>query len=118
MSTRSDKPAPATRCLANRCCSADSVTDRTRAPRAAARMHSSPQPVPISSTRLPGPDPRGVEQAVDLAPLSVGQLCSGGRQRVEQRAGVGQCLVEKLPEQLVGQVVVLRDVLTGLLRGC
>ena len=48
-------PAAATRCWASRCCSADSVTERTCAPRAAARMHSSPQPVPISSTRLPGP---------------------------------------------------------------
>ena len=54
MSTRSEKPAAATRCRASRCCSADSVTERTCAPRAAARRHSSPQPVPISSTRLSG----------------------------------------------------------------
>ena len=89
MSTRSDKPAAATRCRASRCCSADSVTDRTCAPRAAARRHSSPQPVPISSTRLPGRTPRGVEQAVDLAPLGVGEVGRGRGQRVEQRAGVG-----------------------------
>ena len=74
MSTRSDRPAAATRCLASCCCSADSVIERTCAPRDAARMHSSPQPVPISSTRLPGPTLRGVEQSVDLAPLGVGQL--------------------------------------------
>ncbi len=39
------------------------------APRRAARIASSPQPVPISSTRVPSPTPGLVEQPVDLAEL-------------------------------------------------
>ena len=42
---------------------------RTVAPRRAARIASSPQPVPISSTRVPGADAGLVEQPLDLAQL-------------------------------------------------
>ena len=79
MSTRSDRPAAATRCRASRCCSADSVTERTCAPRAAARMHSSPQPVPISSTRLPGPTRAESSSRSILRRCAVGQLVASGR---------------------------------------
>ena len=66
-------PAAATRAVASCRCSSDRVTERTCAPRAAARRHSSPQPVPISSTLLPGPDAGRIEQPVDLAVLCHGR---------------------------------------------
>ena len=110
---RTARPRPPVAC-ARRCCSADSVIERTCAPRAAARRHSSPQPVPISSTRLPGPT-RAVSSR-----RSILRRCASGRcgldagSVVEQRARVRHRLVEELGEQVVGQVVVLGDVAARL----
>ena len=90
---------------------------RDRSDRGAARRRTDAQLTPAGADlqhAAAGADLRGVEQAVDLAPLGVGQLRSGGRQGVEEGAGVGQRLVEELPEQLIGQIVVLGDVLTSL----
>ena len=78
-------------------------------------MHSSPQPVPISSTRLPGPTRAASSRRSILRRCASASCDRCRRQRVEQRAGVGHRLVEELGEQLIGQVVVLRDVPPGLL---
>ena len=51
----------------------------TVAPRCAARIASAPQPVPISSTRLPAADPGEVEHAVDLAQLRGAQVVAAAR---------------------------------------
>ena len=47
-------------------------------------MPSAPQPVPISSTVLPGADAGEVEDAVDLAPLGARE--SRGRRRASNQA--------------------------------
>ena len=97
------------------------------APRRAARIASSPQPVPISSTRVPSPTPACVEQPLDLAGLRLLEVAAraprsapspGVRRRVtdrgrEQRRGVAQRRVEEQPEQVVGQVVVVRRCCRG-----
>ena len=63
-------------------------------------------------------DRRAVEQPVDLAPLRVGQVVVGAvRLAVEDRRGVGQRLVQEGLEQVVGQVVVVVDVLARALDG-
>ena len=135
--TRSLSPATSIRCSASAFCSLDSVTERTVAPRWAARMHSSPQPVPISSTRVPAPTPVWSSSRSSLrrwARHEVGTCrepgvrCGGdggaGRggprrpRRVdEQRRAVGHRLVEERGEHVVGQVVVPRDVVAGVLLG-
>ena len=111
---RTSRPPRPAAC-ASRCCSADSVTERTCAPRGAARIHSSPQPVPISSTRLPGPTRAASSSRSILRRCASARSAVGRGQLVEQRAGVGHRLVEELGEQFVGQVVVLGDVVPGLL---
>ena len=114
MSTRSDRPAAATRCLARRCCSADSVIEWTCAPRAAAlQAQFAPAGADLQYPAARA-DARGVQQAVDLASLRVGQVGRRGRQRVEQRARIRHRFVEELGEQIVGQVVVLGDVAARL----
>ena len=77
-------------------------------------MASAPQPVPISSTCMPGADAGAVQHAVDLAELGVGQVVAG----LEPGRRVRHRLVEELLEQLVGQVVVPGDVGPAVLSGC
>ena len=92
-------------------------------------MASSPQPVPISSSRVPSPTPaasssRSILRACASASGSVAASPPGGmatrcpscgRDRgVEQGRGVAQRLVEERREQVVRQVVVVGDVLRVL----
>ena len=101
------------RLVASSACSAEMVTVVTCAPRSAARMASSPQPVPISSTRGAGGDAGGVEQPVDLAVLGGLQLTARSADvgiAVEHRGGVRHRRVQEQREQVVGQVVVALDV--------
>ena len=87
------------------------------APRLAARSASSPQPVPISSSRVPGPSPARSSRRSILrrcaAPAGARLPPAGLLCPVEQGRGVGHGLVEEEREQLVGQVVVLAHVLAG-----
>ena len=92
------------------------------APRAAARRASSPQPVPISRTRVPSFDAGLVQQPVDLGLLRGGQAVPGHvPQGVaafrEEGAGVRHGAVQERGEELVGEVVVPGDVGAGVLLG-
>ena len=87
---------------------------RTWAPRCAARRHSSPQPVPISSTRLPGPTRAVSSSRSILRRCAVARSSWDAGELVEQRARVCHGLVEEFGEQLVRQVVVVGDVAPGL----
>ncbi len=62
-------------------------------------------------------DPGGVQQPVDLAVLGGGQQVVLGGEAAEDGGGVGERLVEEEGEQLVGQVVVVADVVPGALGG-
>ena len=86
-------------------------------------MASSPQPVPISSTRVPSPtsvwsSSRSILRACASASDSLSALgrrglqvvAAVGHRGVVERRGVAQRLVEEQLEQVVGQVVVVRDV--------
>jgi hypothetical protein len=57
MVIRSDTPAASARVRASSACWTERVSVVTRAPRCAARMAASPQPVPISMTRDPSRTP-------------------------------------------------------------
>ena len=115
-------PASATRSRASSCCSLERVTESTVAPRWAARTASAPQPVPISSTRVPCPTPALSSRRSIFGLLRGGQAVPGdGLQRLagsrKDRAGVGHGLVEEQGEELVREVVVPGDVGAGVLLG-
>ena len=94
----------------------------TVAPRRAARIASSPQPEPISSSRVPSPTPAWSSSRSNLRPWAASRSarCGVRRQLVvgEERRGVAQRRVEELLEELVGEVVVVRDVLLRVLARC
>ena len=59
-------------------------------------------------------DVRRIQKAINFLPLGVGKVRPRGRQAGEQCARVRHGLVEKLAEQIIGEVVVRLDVLPGL----
>ena len=73
--------AAATRWSPSACCSVDRVTEVTVAPRRAARMQSSPQPEPISSTRVPWPTPASSSSRSILRPWALLERRWPGRRR-------------------------------------
>ena len=101
----------------------ESVIEWTRAPRRAARSASSPQPVPISRTRLPSPTPVTSSSRSILRPWASSRLASpvagsSGRPSASASKSAGRVAhgrVEEQLEQLVRQVVVVGDELAGLL---
>ena len=92
---------------------------RTVAPRRAARMASSPQPEPISSTREPSVTPAWSSSRSILRTWAVSRSRGRGRPVElagrEQRGGVAQRRVEEELEEVVGEVVVVGDVVPRVL---